>query len=160
MSALDIVYASRPVGVAIIRALMIQINGQEPICLCQGYKDQWLVYNGVARLFKAGSLSVSLPAMNATGNQTIKFGVQGAKSEANKYVDIALETNDEAIMTYLEYLSTDKTAPARRPYVMTVTGGAFEGESVIFEGGYYDLLNSAWPRDRYTSENAPGVQWQ
>lgn len=159
MSVLDIVYASRPVDEYIIRTLEIRVDGLEPIRICQGYQDRWLMVDGVPQLFEAGTLSVSLPAENATGNQTLSFAVSGVSGVANDYVERALESGGQAIMIYREYLESDITAPARKPYVMQIIGGAFEGVEAIFEGGYYDLLNSAWPRDRYTSANAPGVQY-
>lgn len=159
MSALQVVYASRPTDDFIIRTLEINVAGQPPIRICQGYKDYVLRVNGVPVLFEGGALSVSLPAKNSTGQQTLTFGVSGVNGIANKYVELALESDDIAIMTYREYLNSDRTAPARKPYVMSILGGAFEGPDAIFDGGYYDLLNSAWPRDRYTSITAPGTQY-
>lgn len=159
MTVLQEFFASKPVGVFLIRTLEIRINGEEPLRICQGYEDQWLMADGVLRKFTAGALDVELPAENDSGNQTLSFGFAGANGIANNYVHKALASDDVAIMVYREYLNTDRTAPARKPYTMTVKGGAFEGPNVVFEGGYYDLLNSAWPRDRYTSITAPGVQY-
>lgn len=159
MTLLQEYYASKPVGVYLIRTLEIRIPGEDPIRICQGYIDQWLMADGALVKFQAGSLNISLPSENDTGNQKLSFGVSGVNGIANEYVLKALETNAISTMIYREYLSTDKTAPARKPYTMTIKGGAFEGPNVMFEGGYYDVLNSAWPRDRYTSETAPGVQY-
>lgn len=159
MTILAVVYASRPTDERIIPTLEIRVPGLEPLRICSGYEDQWLYVDGVPQFFEAGSLSLSLPARNTTGQQTLTFGVSGVNGEAQRYVDAALESDDISTMVYREYLESDKTAPASKPYVMTIAGGGFDGPEASFEGSYYDLLNSAWPRDRYTSITAPGVQY-
>jgi hypothetical protein len=60
---------------------------------------------------------------------------------------------------YRLYLESDKTAPAALPFEMVLSGGGFDGIMVGIEASYYDLLNTAWPRDRYTAEFAPGLRY-
>lgn len=159
MTMVAVWYASAPTDEVAIASLEINVPGHDPIRICNGYEDQWLGIDGVYRFFEAGSLSVALPAKNTTGQQTLSFGVPGVNGIAQRYVDDALEAGEVVTMTYRMYLVSDKSAPAERPRVMTVVGGGFEGADATFEGSYYDLLNSAWPRERYTVESAPGVQY-
>lgn len=159
MTILATVYASAPTDELIIPTLEIRVPGLDPLRICNGFEDQWLYVDGVPQLFEAGPLSISLPSKNSTGQQTLRFGVSGVEGQAQRYVDAALAASGPSTMVFREYLLSDRTAPARRPYVMTIVGGAFEGAGATFEGSYYDLLNSAWPRERYTDESAPGIKY-
>lgn len=159
MTILSVVYASSPSDEVIIPTLEIQVPGHVPIRICAGFEDQMLGVDGVYVQFEAGSLQVALPASNTTGQQTLTFGVSNVNGIAQRYVDDALESGQEVKVIYREYLASDPSAPARLPYVMTLTGGQFENGDAQFEAGYYDLLNAAWPRERYTAENAPGLKY-
>lgn len=159
MTILKTVYASAPTDEILIPTLEIRVPGMEPLRICNGYEDRWPYVDGVPQFFEAGPLSVALPAKNTTGQQTLRFGVSGVEGIAQRYVDAALESGEVSTMVFREYLLSDPTAPARMPYVMTIVGGAFEGPDATFEGSYYDLLNSAWPRERYTAETAPGIEY-
>ncbi|MFA5489612.1 MAG: DUF1833 family protein [Candidimonas sp.] len=156
---LNIVYASAPTGELIIPSLEILIPGTDPIRVCNGFEDQWLGVAGQYFLFEATPLAVALPSKNTSGQQTLSFGIPGVSGRAERQVDHALETGAQVKLIYREYLESDKSAPARRPYVMTMAGGVFEGPEVSFEASYYDLLNTAWPRERYTAESAPGIKY-
>lgn len=155
---LKTVYASGGSDV-IIPSIEIQIAGLEPIRICQGFEDQLLGVDGTYHLFEAGSLSVSLPALNTSGQQNLNFGVANVNGVAQQYVDHALETDERVILIYREYLESDKSAPAKRPYTMIIRGGRFEAGEAEFQASYYDLLNVAWPRERYTAQNAPGIKY-
>jgi len=159
MTQVAVWYASRPTDEVAIATIEIQVPGREPIRVCSDFEDHWLGVDGVMRFFEAGPLSVALPAKNTTGQQTLRFGISGVNGVAQRYVDDALASGEVVTMIYRMYLISDKTAPAERPRVLTVVGGAFEGGDATFEGSYYDLLNSAWPRERYTIETAPGIQY-
>lgn len=159
MTILRTVYASAPAGSLIIPAIRILVNGVVVHRVCLGYEDLYLGVDGVMELFTAGALSIALPAKNASGQQTLRFGASGVTGEAQRTVDSALENNEIVQLEYYEFLDSDRTAPARRPYVMDIIGGGFEGVDATFEASYFDLLNHAWPRERYTQESAPGVQY-
>lgn len=159
MTILATVYASAPTDELLIPTLEIRVPGLTSLRICNGYEDHYLYVDGVRRLFEAGPLSVALPAKNTTGQQTIRFGVSGVNGVAQQYVDAALAADGISTMVFREYLLSDTSAPARKPYVMTIVGGGFEGSEATFEGSYYDLLNSAWPRERYTAQTAPGIRF-
>ncbi|WP_286936128.1 DUF1833 family protein [Achromobacter sp. UBA4530] len=155
MSTLAEVYASAPAGELIIPTLEIAIAGQAPIRICSGFEDH--VLSGM--LFEAGSLSISLPAKNTTGMQTLNFGVAGVNSLVQKYFDQALETGEAVKITYREYLESDKSQPARRPYVMDLIGGSLQDGEAQLSAGFFDVLNLRWPRELYTAQNAPGIRY-
>lgn len=159
MSILAEVYASAPAGSRIIPSIQVDIEGQIPIRICAGFKNEYLGVDGVFQLFEAGSLSVSLPNKNTSGVQSLVFGVPGVNSTVQKYVDIALETGKPVIVTYREYLASDKSAPARKPYVMDFLGSSLENDEAQLTAGFFDVLNLRWSRELYTSENAPGIRY-
>lgn len=159
MTILSVVFASAPTDELIIPTLEIQLPTQW-IRLCCGFEDQFLgLETGEVVGFEAGSLSITLPAKNATGVQTLTFGIPTPDGRAQRYVDEALEADQEVKMIYREYLESDKSAPARAPQVMTIRGGAFEGVEAQFQAGYADILNTRWPREEYTAETAPGIRF-
>lgn len=159
MTAVAVWYASAPTDEVAIATIEIQVPGKDPIRICNGFDDLWLGVDGTPQFFEAGSLSVALPAKNTTGQQTLRFGIPGVNGIAQRHVDEALEADEVVTMIYRMYLLSDTSAPAERPRVMTVNGGHFEGFEAVFEGSYYDLLNSRWPRDSYTAETAPGLKY-
>lgn len=159
MTVLAEVYASAPAGEIIIPSLEIRIAGKDPIRLCTGFRDQLLGVDGVFRLFEAGALSLTLPAKDTRGMQTLNFGIPGMNGRVQKEFDDALESRQPVEIIYREYLSSNKSAPARRPYVMDLIGGTLEGGDAQLSAGFFDVLNRRWPREVYTSENAPGIKY-
>jgi hypothetical protein len=79
--------------------------------------------------------------------------------EAQALIDEALEAEQRVTMTYRSYLASDLTTPAEPPYRMSVLGGEIKGTAVQIQAGFYDLINSGWPRDLYTTEFAPGLKY-
>lgn len=159
MTMLQVVYASAPASEVLIPTLEIRIPGIEPIRICTGYKDMMFGVEGQMVPFEAGSLSISLPSVDTTGQQTLNFGTANVNGQAQRYVEAALESEQPTLLIYREYLLSDITEPAKRPYVMTMSGGVFEGFESEFSASYYDILNTAWPRERYTAETAPGIRY-
>ncbi|MNG27050.1 hypothetical protein D3C84_1121190 [compost metagenome] len=62
-------------------------------------------------------------------------------------------------MVFRIFISTDLTTPAEAPYRMTVLGGSMEGSTVQLQAGYFDLINLAWPRRKYTLAFAPCLRY-
>ncbi len=158
--ALATVYASAPTGAVLIPTLEVLIPGADPIRVCNGYENQTVTLETSAVVtFEAGNLVMELPERNDTGKQTLKFGLWNVNGEAQEAVEQALESDSETLIVYREYDSRDLSAPASQPQTFTLVGGTFEQLDVQFEASYYDILNTAWPRERYNSLNAPGIRY-
>lgn len=159
-TALNVIYASAPTGVVLIPTLEILVPGQDPIRVCGGFVDiEAMADEENTVLFSAGNLVVGRPDKNDTGKQSLKFGLWNANGEAQAAVAAALEAEGGTLVVYREYSSDDLTAPASLPEVFTLIGGSFEGIEVQLEASYYDILNTAWPRQRYTQNNAPAIAY-
>lgn len=155
---LQTVYASAPTDVVIIPTLEIQAPG-ETIRLVHAYEDQQLKVDGVMQTFESCSIQIALPAKDTSGNQTLTFGLGLVDGRAQRIIMDAIDTGQPSYLVYREYLSTDTSAPARTPIRMVISGGQFSGAMVQIEASYFDMLNTAWPRERYTVESAPGVKY-
>ncbi|MBX4293699.1 DUF1833 domain-containing protein, partial [Mycobacterium tuberculosis] len=81
--------------------------------------------------------------------------VDGVVSTAIRKVIDAIST---ASITFTKYISTDLTAPAEPPYVMPVKGGSWTPLTVNVTAGFKNMLDYAWPRDRYTLTYFQGLR--
>ena len=153
------VYASAPTDTAIIATLDMELPG-EHVRLVDDFEDMTLGVNGVPQVFEACGLDIALPTKDNSGNQSLQFALGILDDDRiNELVVTALDADQPVYLTYREYLSTDTSAPAAAPIRMTVLGGEFNEDTLGLEASYYDLLNTAWPRERYTLANAPGIKY-
>lgn len=159
-TALNVIYASSPTGVVLIRTLEILVPGEDPIRVCNGFEDvEATLEDDNTVTFRAGNLVIDLPEKNDTGKQSLKFGLWNATGEAQAAVAAALAASSGTEIIYREFDSSDLTAPASQPLLFALVSGSFEGIEVQLEASYYDILNTAWPRKRYTQINAPGLAY-
>lgn len=160
MSIIETVYASAPSEYVILPTLEILVPDFDPIRVVAAYEDVTATLETAETVtFSAGPFEYKEPSKDTQGNQTLTFSIANVTGEAQKAVEAALESGAEVPVNYRVYLSTDLTAPAKKPYKMVLRGGSFEGMMVQIEAGYFDLLNTAWPRKRYTSDFAPGLRY-
>lgn len=160
MSIIETVYASAPSDKVILATLEILVPDYEPIRVVAAYEDLTATLEtGETVTFQAGPFEYKEPSKDTRGQQTLTFSIANVTGEAQKAVEAGLESDSEVPVNYRVFLSTDLTAPAKTPFKMTLRGGTFEGMMVQVEAGYYDLLNTAWPRLRYTADIAPGLRY-
>jgi len=160
---LQTVYSTAPPDALILETIEIRVSGQQPLRYVDGFEDMQLGTTLGAGLiyhaFTAANISIDLPKVSAGGNQTLKFGFAGSADIAEPYIRAALESTTPSVLIYRQYLASNRSKPCRTPYTMTIVGGEIKGGDVIFEAAYMDMLNLAWPRERYTSESAPGIRY-
>ena len=159
MTILKTVYSSAPDDELILITLELRLSSDHVLRVVQGFENQILAVDGVYHEFTAAAISVALPSSNTSGQQSLRFSIGGINNIVQRYVDEALENRTTITLIYREYLESDKSAPARQPYVMIMSGIQLEGDEAQFEASYWDILNYAWPRQRYTEETAPGIKY-
>lgn len=159
MTVLDQVYASG--GDVILNTIELTCGAWDaPILICQGFEDHTCIdEDGRELTFIAAGIDVALPKKSSSGAQNLTFAIDNITGEAQQKIDQALEAEERVSLTFRIFLASDKSAPAEPPYRMTVSGGAMNGTSVQVQAGFFDLINTAWPRDLYTSEFAPGLKY-
>lgn len=160
MSLIETVYASAPSDQIILPTLEILVPGEEPIRVVAAYEDLTATLeNSETVTFKAGPFEYKEPSKDTSGNQTLTFAIANVTGEAQKAIDAALASDAQVPVNYRVFLSGGLSAPAKQPYKMILRGGTFEGMMVMVEAGYFDLLNTQWPRKRYLSEDFPGLRY-
>jgi len=160
MSIIETVYASAPSDKVLLFTLEILVPGYDPIRVVSAYEDLTATLEtGETVTFRAGPFNHAEPKKDTTGRQTLNFSIANVTGEAQKAVEFALQEDVEVPVNYRVFLSTDLTAPAKTPFKMKLRGGSFEGMMVQIEAGYFDLLNTQWPRLRYTADLAPGLRY-
>jgi len=159
MSILETVYASG--GDIIINTLELTCDAwSESIFLCDGFENQTCTdEDGREVTFTASGIAIALPKKDNSGNQKLVFQIDNVTGEAQALIDQAIEANERVTLIYRSFLASDKSAPPEPPYRMTVLSGTAQGVSLRIEAGFFDLLNTAWPRDTYTATFAPGLKY-
>lgn len=159
MTILNRLYASSGSEV-IIYTLQINV-GDDVYYLTKGWDDiTATLEDGETNVtFIASAIDVALPARNADGTQDLKFAICNINGEVSTSIRKALDNHDVSSVTYRKYISTDLSAPATRPFTMTGKGGYWTALEVQITAGYMNVLDTAWPRYRYTLPNFPGLRY-
>lgn len=145
----------------------VEIPTLELICsawpsvfICAGFRDTvGRLEDGRVVTFIASGLDVSLPKNNNDGAQTLGVAIDNVTGEAQRLVDAANAAATGIRLVYRTFLESDLTAPAEEPIQLDVLEVSIEGPTVSFTAGYFDLINAAWPRVRYTADFAPGLRY-
>lgn len=146
---------------AIIRTLELVCDAwDEPVFICNGFDDVTAVTEDARTVtFIAANIDIALAAKNNKGNQTLAFAVDNTTGEVTKKVDRAIEAKARVTAIYRTYLNTNLSAPAEKPYVLTVLGGTLQGQEAQLETGYFNMIGVAWPRALYTTTFAPALRY-
>lgn len=162
MSILDIVYSSAPAAEVLVPTLEItHPTAFDPIRICAGFSDivASTEESGEEVTFYAAGIDISLPDMDTSGQQVLNFAIGNVTGIAQASIDAAITAGGEVTVTYRPYLLSDLSGPADVPMVMTMVGGSITGSVVQIQAAYFDLLNTAWPRDRYNLIFSPGLAY-
>lgn len=128
--------------------------------ICGGFYDQvFTTEDGRTVTFQAAGIDVALPKKDTDGSQQLGIAIDNVRGDAQLLLDQAKEAGELVTVIYRSYLDSDHSAPADRPIRMSVLSASMSGASVQLSCGYFDLINAAWPRDRYTSLFAPGLKY-
>ncbi|MCB5297569.1 DUF1833 family protein [Yersinia intermedia] len=158
MTVLNRLYASSGSEV-IIQTLEIAV-GSNVYWLTRGWEDITAVLEtGVSATFTACGIDIALPARNSDGTQDLKFAISNIDGVVSMAIRDALDNLSTASLTYRCYVSTDLSAPATKPYTLTVKSGYWTATEVQITAGYMNVLDTAWPRHRYTLPNYPGLRY-
>lgn len=160
MSVLDRLYASGGPEVIIDTLEIASEAWADSYRFCTGYDGLELTdETGRTALFTAVGISLALPKKSNTGTQSLTFSIGLVDGEAQRAIESALENGTACSLTYRVWTSNDFSTPAQAPYYMTVNGGSMEEDRLTIQAGFFDMINVAWPRDRYTTDFAPGLTY-
>lgn len=160
MTIIDQFYASGGPDVRLFTLELTCPAWTAPVLICQGYEDQTCVTEDARVLtFIASAIDIALPKKSNTAGQTLTFAIDNITGEAQQKIDQALDAEARITAVYRMFLASDKLAPAEPPYRMTVMGGTMQGAGVQIQCGFFDLINTKWPRDLYTTKFAPALRY-
>lgn len=132
----------------------------EPILLCNQFFDfVGTTEDGRILTFLASAFDASFPRKDNSGSQTLGIAVDNVTGEAQRRIDQANEAGAPIRLTLRTYLDSDPGAPAEPPLNFSALAAEIEGSTVQFTAGYFDLLDTSWPRFRYTDQFSPGVKY-
>lgn len=158
MTVLNRLYASSGSEV-IIETLQIVV-GSETYWLTKGWEDiTATLEDGTTQTFTACGIDIALPARNADGTQDLKFAISNVEGVVSTAIRKALKDLSSATITYRCFVSSDLNAPTSSPYTMAIKSGYWTNVEVQFTAGYLNVLDTAWPRYRYTLPNFPGLRY-
>ncbi|UFM68526.1 DUF1833 domain-containing protein [Leclercia adecarboxylata] len=158
MTILNRLYASGGDEV-IIDTLQITVGGHD-YWLTRGWDDVTATLeNGAHATFLASAIDVALPARNADGTQDLKFAISNIEGVVSTAIRDALDNLSDARLTFRRYLSTDLSSPATPPFALAIKEGYWTATEVQITAGYMNILDTAWPRYRYTLPNFPGLRY-
>ena len=158
MTILNRLYASSGSEV-IIETLQITI-GDTDYWITRGWDNFTAkLETGTEVTFEGCGIDVSLPAKNADGTQDLKFAISNVDGIVSTKIREALNSLTSAKITYRTYISTDLTAPTDRPITMQIKSGYWDATAVNIVAGYMNVMDTAWPRHRYTLPEYPGLRY-
>lgn len=145
----------------IIRTLeLVSDAWTESVFICTGFEDITAVTEDARTVtFIGANIDIALAAKNNKGNQTLAFAVENTTGEASRLIDQAIEANARVMAIYRTYLSTNLSAPAEKPYVLTLLSGSIQGREAQLDTGYFNMIGVAWPRQLYTVNFAPALRY-
>lgn len=160
MNPLEVAFASPGAEVLIPCIEIASEAWAEPILLTHGFEDiTATTEDGRTLTFKAGGIDVAMPKKDNTGNQTVTFAIDGVTGEAQNLIQSAIDSEKRIRQILRLYLSTNLSAPAQRPYYMTVRSGTLEVEHVETQAGYFDMIGTKFPRDNYNADQFPCIKY-
>lgn len=160
MNPLDILRASGGTDVEIPTIELSSAAWADSLYLCAGFEDRvFSLETGSAVTFLATGLDATLPKKGNDASQVLGVAIDNVRGEAQRRLDAAKAVSARVLMTYRLYLDSDPTAPAERPMVMDVLSFSAKGATIELQGGYFNLVNSSWPRFRYTTDFSPGIKY-
>lgn len=143
----------------ILDTLQITVGGQS-YWLTRGWEDITVTLEtGDKATFTGSAIDVALPARNSDGTQDLKFAISNIDGVVSTAIRNALDSLSDASMTFRRYVSTDLSAPATPPFTLAIKEGYWTATEVQITAGYMNILDTAWPRYRYTLPDFPGLRY-
>lgn len=131
-----------------------------PMLLCNQFFDfTGTTEDGRTLTWQAVAFDASFPKKDNSGSQTLGIAVDNVTGEAQRLIDMANAAGEPIQMALRTYLEEYPDAPAEPPLYLEAMAAEIEGPRTQFTAGYFNLIDTAWPRFRYTDQFAPGIKY-
>ena len=118
-----------------------------------GYTDVTINKNTYA----AAAFTIQLPERSASGFSDLSFAICNVSGEAYQMTKKAIASLKPTYLTLQEWAPDDYSL--MQSLRLTVTDAKITTEQATFVASFCDMLNTAFPRLRYTDKNAPGLKY-
>lgn len=160
MNAIDIARASGGSDVEIPTLEFTSTAWTDGPLICGGFFDQVFTTEDDRTLtFEAAGIDVALPKRGNDGAQTLGIAVDNVRGDVQRLLDLAKAQGAKVFLVYRLFLESDPSQPCERPMRMQLLSSTANGPTVQIQAGYFNLINSAWPRRRYTAAFSPGIKY-
>jgi hypothetical protein len=79
--------------------------------------------------------------------------------EVSSVIRNALNNLHDAKLVLRQFVSTDLDSPAAPPISMQIKEGQWTATQAQITAGFLNILDTAWPRYRYTLPDFPGLRY-
>ena len=107
--------------------------------------------------YRAAAFTIQLPERSDSGFSDLSFSICGVNGECYRYIRQALASGVPTYLTLTQYHPVSGAAVYE--LTLTVTGGQITRERADFTASFCDMLNTEFPKLRYTAYNAPGLKY-
>ena len=112
-----------------------------------------------ARTYSPSSFQVSMPTKSDNGFTDLNFAICNVDNEVyRQYKRLDGYTKDYPSYVILQQFHPE-TKVKEYELKLTITGVQFTMKQVNFTASFCDMLNTEFPRLRYTQENCPGLKY-
>ncbi|MDF3127392.1 DUF1833 family protein [Rheinheimera sp. 1928-s] len=158
MTVLDTLYVSG--GPEVIFTTLEFNDGVKNFFLVEGYDELTAALeDGSIKTFEAYPMQVAQPARNADGTQDLQIALCNITGLVSTHLREMIAGNRTGLVTIRVYTEHDLSAPAERPFTLTVKGGNWTPMQADIVAGYMNILDTAWPRKLYTPNEYPGLRY-
>lgn len=112
---------------------------------------------GQAVTFTRFAFEVDEPAVESSGAAELVIRICNVSREISRNCARAKETTEKVSLTHRLYLSTETSAPQRRPMTLTVSSVSIAGPHVEIRASFPNLSNKRFPAEAYTGRRFPGL---
>ena len=107
--------------------------------------------------YRASAFTVQLPERSDSGFTDLSFSICGVNGQCFDYIKRALASHATTFLTLKQWHS--ETKELLYTLTLTVTGGQLSRDQANFTASFCDMLNTEFPKLRYTAFNAPGLKY-
>ena len=158
MSILKRLYASS--GPELIHEVLEITDGITTYWMTKGWDDLLVILEtGQSVTCTPCGMDLALPARNDDGTQDLTFALSNIDGIASGFIRAALRDGRSMSLIYRVYTSDDLGAPAHAPHRFKIKGGSVTATQVSITAGYFDLLDTRWPRNTYNLRKFPGLRY-
>ena len=109
------------------------------------------------QLYKASCFSVALPDRSNNTFQDITFSIGDVNEEISRYLCRCIATDEKNTNKVILRQFHPDTLEKQYEFELTITAVVISKGTAQFTASFADMVNTEFPKLRYTAENAPGI---